>query len=161
VGAPFVGGVYGAAANDSAYYFMNAQAGSVQYFTFGSTSLKTLQANASISGFVSLDATAAYWLGGLSGKIVVKRGSLANGSTTNTVVNFPLNTNEFNDLTTDGMNVYFSASGDSAYVGYAPVGGSNQTARVLAQTSSSSTVVAAGGKVFWIDATAIRAIAAP
>jgi hypothetical protein len=44
VGGVFVGGVYGAAANASAYYFMNAQAGSVQDFTFGTTTLKTLQA---------------------------------------------------------------------------------------------------------------------
>jgi hypothetical protein len=162
VGASFTGGVYGAAANASAYYFMNAQGGSVQYFMFGSTTVKTLQANAAISGFVTLDSTSAYWLGSAyNGDVVISRGALSSGSTTAIVSSFPLNGNAFWDLVTDGKNVYFSASGDEGYIGYAPVGGFQQTAKVLARTSTPSSIAAAGGKVFWIDGTAIWAVAAP
>jgi hypothetical protein len=161
VGASFTGGVYGAAANAAAYYFMNAQGSSVQYFNFGSTTLKTLQANASISVFVTLDSTSAYWLAGANGTTEIWRGALGNGSVTQTVTDFPLNTKSWSALATDGKNVYFSAAGDSAYVGYASVGGAGQTAKVLATTSGASGVAAAGGKVFWIDGTAIWGVAAP
>jgi hypothetical protein len=160
VGTSFTGGVYGAAANGSAYYFMNAQARSVQYFTFGSTTVKTLQANAEISGFLTLDSASAYWLGGTN-ELAILRGALTTGNTQETVSSFPLNANSFNDLATDGKNVYFSASGDSAYIGYAPVGGVKQTAKVLASTSTASSIAAASGKVFWIDGATIWAVAAP
>ena len=60
---------------------------------------------------------------------------------------------------TDGKNVYFSASGDSAYIGCASVG-IDADGKVLASTSTASSVAAAAGKVFWIDGTAIWAIAA-
>ena len=65
------------------------------------------------------------------------------------------------ELVTDGKNVYFGASGSSSYIGYAPVGGIKQAAKVLARTSDETDVAAAAGKVFWIDGTAIWGIAAP
>jgi hypothetical protein len=66
-----------------------------------------------------LDSTGAYWLAGSNGKIVIWRGALSNGTVTETVTNFPLNTTTWEDLATDGK------------------------------------------KVFWIDGTAIWAVAAP
>jgi hypothetical protein len=162
VGAPFLGGVYGAAANSTAYYYMETQNSAVRYFTFGSPTVKTLQAYASITLFVALDSTGAYWWcapGAVTAAIC--RGALSNGSTSEVVTGFPANGSEPRSLAADGKNVYFAAAGDSAYIGYAPVGGVNQTAKILATVSTAIGVAAAGGKVFWIDGTAIWATAAP
>jgi hypothetical protein len=161
VGASFTGGVYGAAANGSAYYFMNAEVLSIQYFMFGSIAIKTLQPNARLWGILTLDSTSAYWgASAYNGDIVISRGKLASGSTTNILSSFPLG-NAVSDIATDGKNVYFASSGAEGYIGYASVGGVEQAAKLLAKTSTPSSVAAGAGKVFWIDGTAIWAVAAP
>jgi hypothetical protein len=95
-----------------------------------------------------------YWTGDSYG---IRRAQQIGGAVSN-VTTFPSGTGLV--LATDGTNVYFTTSGSTNFVGYAPVNGSAGPYRIAPSTSATG-IVAAGGMVFWLDGTTIYGIGAP
>jgi hypothetical protein len=62
-------------------------------------------------------------------------------------------------LASDGTNVYFTTNGSPSFVGYAP--GAGGTPVQLAPSTAPTSIVTAGGMVFWIDGTTTYGIGAP
>jgi hypothetical protein len=160
VGSAFSFALIGAAGNAANYYFPNAAGQAIEFIKFGGPyTFQTIgSGSVPMSGFIAIDSANAYWFTNTA----IERAALTGGAVADVVTTFRANTGNYADLVTDGRNVYYTAFGSPAYVGYAPVGGfSDKSVKVIASLSDASGVAAGGGKVFWIDGSTIYGMAAP
>lgn len=147
----------GAATNSTNYFFHDNNTGQIEALTFGVTpqlgAVETGQMSG-MTGGTAVDSNYVYWTGDSYG---IRRAQQIGGAVSN-VTTFPSGTGLV--LATDGTNVYFTTSGSTNFVGYAPVNGSAGPYRIAPSTSATG-IVAAGGMVFWLDGTTIYGIGAP
>jgi hypothetical protein len=149
----------GATATSSTYFVIDAAEGYIESHAFGSGSFGPFKTGLGTPILLASDSNNLYWANA-SGTVAINRMSLLGGTVSNIITQFDSSTTFLIGLATDGTNVYVTTEATPSILIYAPVGGCCAPT-TLASGTNPSVVVAAGGKVFWVDGNTINGIAAP
>jgi hypothetical protein len=149
----------GAVATSTTYFVVDPSNGSIDTHAFGSGSYGPFKSGLGTPSLLAADSNNLYWWAAGSGA-AIKRVSLLGGAVSDVLTQFDSSTTFLIGLATDGTNVYVTTEGMPSTLVYGPVGGCC-AATPLAAATNPTVVVAAGGKVFWVDGNTINAIAAP
>lgn len=148
----------GATATASTYFVVDAADGSIESHAFGSGAVGPFKVGLGTPTLLASDAANLYWAN--AGGPAINRMSLLGGTVSNIITQFDSSTEFLMGLATDGTNVYVTTEATPSILVYAPVGGCCAPT-TLASGTNPTVVVAAGGKVFWVDGNTINGIAAP
>jgi hypothetical protein len=149
----------GAVATTSAYFVVDAADGYINTHTWGTASWGPFKTGLGNVSLLAVDSSNFYWWNAQSGVAIVRM-SLLGGAVSNVLTQFDSSTTFMIGLATDGTNVYATTEASPSLLVYGPVNGCC-TPTTLATGTNPSVVVAAGGKVFWVDGNTINGIAAP
>ena len=148
----------GATATSSTYFVVDAADGSIESHAFGSGAVGPFKVGLGTPTLLASDSNNLYWAN--ANGPAINRMSLLGGAVSSVITQFDSSTEFLMSIATDGTNVYVTTEATPSILVYAPVSGCCAPT-TLASGTNPTVVVAARGKVFWVDGNTINGIAAP